>query len=88
MSRFFYLISLKGIGFDVILPIIVSCNVGAIFMAENLSSGVRTRHTNTRYHFVHQHFKEGLIKIVFVNSSNHDADMLIKMWERKHMNNI
>jgi hypothetical protein len=27
-------------------------NIGAIFMAENSSSGVQTRHIYTRYHFI------------------------------------
>jgi hypothetical protein len=34
-------------------------NLGAIFMAENSSSGVRTRHIDTRYH-------------IFVNMSKMD----------------
>jgi hypothetical protein len=47
--RFTYFL-LKGMGVDVKLPIIVRCdNVGAIFMAENSSSGIRTRHIDTRY---------------------------------------
>jgi hypothetical protein len=50
--RFIYYL-LSGIGVQVKLPIMVRCNnVGAIFMAENSSSGVRTRHIDTRYHFV------------------------------------
>ena len=47
----FYLLTRMFI--KVKLSIIVRCdNVGAIFMAENSSSGVRTRHVDTRYHFV------------------------------------
>jgi hypothetical protein len=35
------------------LPIIIKTdNIGAIFMAENSSTGVRTRHVDTRYHFI------------------------------------
>jgi hypothetical protein len=42
---------IKGIRIDVKLPIVARCdNVGAIFMAENSSSEVRTRHIHTRYH--------------------------------------
>jgi hypothetical protein len=38
---------------NVKLPIVVRCNNdGAIFMFENLSSGVCTRHVDTRYHFI------------------------------------
>jgi hypothetical protein len=70
---------LKGMGVDVKLPIAVRCdNVGAIFMAENSSSGIRTRHIYTRYHFVREHGEDGLIKIVFVKSSINDADMFTK----------
>ena len=73
----FYL--LKGMGVEVKLPIIVRCdNVGAIFMAENSSSGVRTRHVDTRYHFVREHVEDGFIKIVFVKSEENNADVFTK----------
>jgi hypothetical protein len=76
--RFIYFL-LKGMGVDVKLPIVVRCdNVGAIFMIENSSSGIKTRHIDTRYHFVREHVKDGLIKIVFVKSSINDADMFTK----------
>jgi hypothetical protein len=76
--RFIYFL-LKGMGVDVKLPIVVRCdNVGAIFMAENSSSGIRTRHIDTRYHFVCEHVKDGLINIVSVKSSINDADMFTK----------
>jgi hypothetical protein len=71
--RFIYFV-LKGMGVDVKLP----DNVGAIFMAENSSSGIRTRHIDTRYHFVREHVEDGLIKIVFVKSNINDADMFTK----------
>jgi hypothetical protein len=66
-------------GFDVKLPIVVRCdNVGAIFMSEKSSSGIRTRHIDTRYRFVCEHVEDGLIKIVFVKSCINDADMFTK----------
>jgi hypothetical protein len=66
-------------GVDVKLPIVVRCdNFGAIFMAENSSSGIRTQHVDTRYHFVREHVEDGLIKIVFVKPSINDADMFTK----------
>jgi hypothetical protein len=69
----------KGMGVDVKLSIVVKCvNVGASFMAENSSSGNRTCHINTRYHFVREHVEDGLIRIVFVKSSINDADMFTK----------
>jgi hypothetical protein len=51
---------LKEMGVDVKLPIVVRCdNVAAMFMAENSSSGIRTRHFDTRYHFVCEHVEYG-----------------------------
>jgi hypothetical protein len=78
-------------GVDVKLPIVVRCdNVGAIFMAENSSSVIRTRHIYTRNYFVREHVKYGLIKIVFVESSTNDADIFTKNNGRetyeKHVN--
>jgi hypothetical protein len=70
---------LKGLGVNVKLPIVVRCdNVGAIFMAENSSSGIRTCHIDTRYHFVREHAEDGFIEIVFVKSGINDADMFTK----------
>jgi hypothetical protein len=64
---------------NVKLPIVVRCdNVGAIFMAENSSSGVCTRHDDTRYHFICEHIEDGFIQIVFVKSCENDADLFIK----------
>ena len=47
-------------------------------MAENSSSGVRTRHVDTRYHFVREHVEDGFIKIVFVKSMENNADLFTK----------
>jgi hypothetical protein len=53
-------------------------NIGAIFMAENPSSGVRTRHVNTRYHFICEHVEDRFIKIIFVRTNKNGADILTK----------
>jgi hypothetical protein len=61
---------------NVKLPIVVRCNdVAAIFMAKNSSFGVRTRHVDTRYHFIQEHIEDGFIQIVFVKSCDNDADL-------------
>jgi hypothetical protein len=58
---------------------VVRCdNVGAIFMAENSSSGARTRHIDTRYHFVREHVVDKFIKIIFVKSEDNVADIFTK----------
>jgi hypothetical protein len=55
--RFIYFL-LKVMGVDVKLPIVVRCDIiGAIFIAENSSSGIRTCHIDTRYHFVRKRVK-------------------------------
>jgi hypothetical protein len=71
---------LKRIGLDVKLPVLVRCaNVGQIFMAENSSSGVRTRQIDTLYYIIREHVKDRLIKVVFVKSCDNDADMFTKL---------
>jgi hypothetical protein len=47
-------------------------------MAENSSSGVRTRHVDTRYHFVREHIVDEFIKVVFVKSVENDANLCTK----------
>jgi hypothetical protein len=73
--RFIYYL-LSGMGVRVKLPIVVRCNnVGAIFMAENSSSGVRT----TRYHFVREYVVDEFFKIIFVKSDENVADIFTKI---------
>jgi hypothetical protein len=40
-------------------------NVGAIFMAENVTMSTRRRHVDVRYHFVREFVEDGFIKIIF-----------------------
>jgi hypothetical protein len=76
--KFIYYL-LRDIGIEVNLPIIVKTdNVGAMFMAQNSSSGVRTRHFNTQYHFVQENLEEGIIKIEFVKSVDNESDIFTK----------
>jgi hypothetical protein len=76
--RFVYYL-LNDIHVQVKIPIIVKTdNVGAIFMSENASTGVRTRHVDTRYHFVREFIEGGFIKIEFVRSVENDSDVFTK----------
>jgi uncharacterized protein YllA (UPF0747 family) len=76
--KFIYYL-LRDIGIEVELPVIVKTeNVGAMFMAQNSSSGVRTRHVNTRYHFVRENLDDGIIKIEFINSVENQPDIFTK----------
>ena len=52
--------------------------IGAMFMAQNSSSGVRTRHVDTRYHYIRENVEDGIIKIEFVRSMENDSDIFTK----------
>jgi hypothetical protein len=76
--KFIYYL-LFGIGIEVELPIIVKTdNVGAMFIAQNSSSGVRTRHVDTCYHFVRDYLDDGIIKIEFIKSVENQSDIFTK----------
>jgi hypothetical protein len=76
--KFIYYL-LLDIGIEVEFPIIVKTdNVGAMFMAQNSSSGVRTRHVDTRYHFVRENLDDGIIKIKFIKSVENQSDIFTK----------
>jgi hypothetical protein len=76
--KFIYQI-LESIGIKMELPIIVKVdNVGAIFMAENVTATKLTRHVDARYHYVREFIEEGFMKIIFVNSDENKADGFTK----------
>jgi sulfatase maturation enzyme AslB (radical SAM superfamily) len=49
-----------------------------MLMAQNASSGVRTQHVDTRYHFVRENLEDGIIKIEFVKSVDNESDIFTK----------
>jgi acyl-coenzyme A thioesterase PaaI-like protein len=55
-------------------------NIGAIHLANNASSGTRTKHIDTRIHFVRDltDGDEKLIKLEFVRSENNQSDTFTK----------
>ena len=70
---------LESIGFKVKKPVKVRVdNVGAIYIAENPSTSQRTRHIDTRYHFVREMVNDEYIEIVFVKSENNLSDGFTK----------
>jgi hypothetical protein len=70
---------LKCIGIKVEMPSTIKVDdVGAIFMAENMSTNNRTKHIDTRFHFVCEYIEEGGIKIVFVKTEDNKADQFTK----------
>jgi hypothetical protein len=65
-----------SLGISVKIPIIVRIRkIGAIFMAENPSSGDRISHFDTRYHLLYllqEHAEDGFMKINFLNIKEND----------------
>ena len=67
---------LKFLEVNVELPVQVKIdNVGAIFMSENKTSASRTRHMDTRWHYVNQMQEDGLVKVDFVRSEDNVSDI-------------
>jgi hypothetical protein len=61
-------------GISVKVPIMIRTDdIGAMFMEDNASSGVRVRHIGTRYHFINDHVEVGFIKILFVKIGYNDS---------------
>ena len=70
---------MEFLGQPVEYPIKVYCdNVGAIYLAYNEKISRRTKHVDTRTHFVRRYVEEGTIKIVFVRSEENDSDIFTK----------
>ena len=52
--------------------------MGAIFMSENSTSGIRTRHIDTQYHFVCELVEGKIVEIIFVKTEDSLADGFTK----------
>ena len=67
------------------LPIKVHVdNKGSIFISQN-PTVKRTKHIDTRYHFICQYIKDGVIEIEFVQKENNKSDIMIKNFAKdKH----
>jgi hypothetical protein len=76
--RFVYeLLTLMGI--KVKLPIICRVdNIGAIFMAENITATPKSKHINTQAKFVTQFIQDGFLKIIFVKTKQNTFDIFTK----------
>ena len=75
------------LGIEVELPIMVKVdNQGAIFLSNNRTLGQRTKHVDTRYHFVREYVEEGILKIIYVKSEDNTADMMTKNLSKELFN--
>jgi hypothetical protein len=48
--------------------------IGCIFLANNRTSGERTKHINMKYHFIWEQIQNGLVEVKFVRSEENYAD--------------
>ena len=70
---------LLDMGISVKTPIVVRVdNMGAVFMTENASSSSRTRHVDTRWHFVRELSEDKFISVIFVPTAENWADGFTK----------
>jgi len=70
---------LKFLGVPLEYPITVNVdNIGAVYLTKNATTGSRTKHIDTRYHFVREYIEDGIVKVQFVRSEENHADIFTK----------
>jgi hypothetical protein len=70
---------LESLGVKLKYPIEIHCdNVGAIYLANNHTTSQRTKHIDTRQHFVQDWVEDDILKIVFTKSGDNQSDVFIK----------
>jgi hypothetical protein len=71
-----YLFSPCDIEIDMELPIVVKTdNIGAMFMVQNVLTGLCIRHVDTRYHFIKESVEKGTVKINLVSACDKEGDV-------------
>jgi hypothetical protein len=61
------------------LPITVCVdNIGAIWMSQNVNTSSSTKHVDIGTKYVNKYCKDGVLKIIFVNSAENDSDIMAK----------
>ena len=53
-------------------------NIGAIFVASNITTTSHTKHVDIWYKYVNEYVEDGIVKIIFVKSADNDSDILTK----------
>ena len=70
---------IESMGIEIKRPIEVRVdNLGAIFMANNISISPRTKHVDVRYRFITELIEDGLIEVKFVKTEENDSDGFTK----------
>ena len=53
-------------------------NMGAIYMTNTDRMGSRTKHIDTRYHYVRNYIKDGILNVMFVQLADNKANLFTK----------
>ena len=60
-------------------------NAGALFIVNNPMVGQRTKHIDTRYHFVQELVEKNILKIIHISTDSNPADLFTKnLGQEKH----
>ena len=67
-------------------------NLGAIFMARNITTTSHTKHMDIKYKHLNEVVEDGIVKIIFVKSPDNDSNILAKNLSaelyKKHSNKM
>jgi hypothetical protein len=75
---------LKELGLNVHQPTIVYCdNQPTISVTKNGIKSERTKHVDVKYHFVTEQFNNGIIKPVYLQTDQQQADILTKALDKQ-----
>jgi hypothetical protein len=70
---------MEFLGLKIEYPILLNIdNIGAIYMADNATSSKRTKHVDTRWHYVRDYIQDGILKVVFVRTRENQSDPFTK----------
>jgi Reverse transcriptase (RNA-dependent DNA polymerase) len=76
---YFLKMLIESMGQRVQLPIKVYIdNVGAMFLANNSTTGQRTKHIDVRYHYSRELIASGIVLLEFVRTLENDSDIYTK----------
>ena len=53
-------------------------NIGAIFMAENITTSSRAKHLDLRARYITEFIEDGFVKIIFVRTNENLSDWFTK----------
>ena len=70
---------MKFLGMEINYPIeIYKDNISAIYLSKNATTANRTKHVDSRYHFVREYMEIGIVKTVFVRTEDNKVNLMMK----------